>query len=243
MKIKTTDIEYAEYEQFNPIKMTDDEFNMLCENMQKHGITEAVQVYKLKNGTYKLAHGEHRLKACIALGIEELEVDKDVKVLEGLETGDEVKLYQMRMNVIKGKIDPEKFTKLYDELADNYGKEMTKQMMGFSSEADFERVYKAVRSSLSPELQLELDKMKREIKTIDGLSEILNSLFSRYGESLKYNFMTFEYGGRKHTVVIMDRPLKDQVERLKEYCSKLKHDICPYLTDAIRELFKGEGDD
>lgn len=239
MKIKVADIDWVEYEQFNPIKMTDDEFNMLCENMQKHGITEAIQVYQVDD-RYKLAHGEHRLKACIALGIEELEIDSEVKILGSLKTGDDIKLYQMRMNVIKGKIDPEKFTRLYDELAENYGKEMTKQMMGFSSEADFERVYKAVRSSLSPELQLELDKMKREIKTIDGLSEILNSLFSRYGESLKYNFMTFEYGGRKHTVVIMDRALKDQVERLKGYCSEEKKDICPLLTDAIREELKGE---
>lgn len=238
MKIKVADIDWIEYEQFNPIKMKNDEFNMLCENMQKHGITEAIQVYQVDD-RYKLAHGEHRLKVCIALGIEELEVDSEVKILGSLKTGDDIKLYQMRMNVIKGKIDPEKFTRLYDELAENYGKEMTKQMMGFSSEADFERVYKAVRSSLSPELQLELDKMKREIKTIDGLSEILNSLFSRYGESLKYNFMTFEYGGRKHTVVIMDRALKDQVERLKEHCSKRKEDICPLLTDGIREVLKG----
>ena len=148
--------------------------------------------------------------------------------------------FSMRANnFIRGQIDPQKFAKLYDDLAKTYGQELTQEMMGFADEAEFERLYQSVKRALPPELQKGLEEAKKEIKTIAGLSQILNSLFARYGDTLKYSFMTFEYGGRKHTVVMMDRKLKDQVELLKKYCIEYKKGICSLLTQAIIELFKG----
>lgn len=141
--------------------------------------------------------------------------------------------------IIRGQIDPQKFAKVYDDLAKTYGQELTQEMMGFADEAEFEKLYQSVKRALPPELQKGLEEAKKEIKTIAGLSQILNSLFAKYGDTLKYSFMTFEYGGRKHTVVMMDRKLKDQVELLKKYCIEYKKGICPLLTDAIRTLFKG----
>lgn len=38
---------------------------------------------------------------------------------------DAAKYQTVRMNLLKGKIDPVKFTKLFDQMADKYGKDRT----------------------------------------------------------------------------------------------------------------------
>lgn len=226
------DINRIKPNEFNPQRMSDDKFNLLCNNIQRVGMNDPIQVVRLKD--YDLiVDGEHRWRACKALGIKTVPV-----IIVELENEDEVKFQNMRANILRGNIDPEKFAKLYDDLAKTYGEQLTQEMMGFADEAEFEKLYQSVKRALPPELQKGLEEAKKEIKTIAGLSQILNSLFARYGATLKYSFMTFEYGGRKHTVVMMDRKLKDQIELLKKYCIEYKKGICPFLTQAIKGLFK-----
>jgi hypothetical protein len=114
-----------------------------------------------------------------------------------------------------------KFTKLFDEMAQKYGEQMTKQMMMFVDDKAFKDVYMSVKKELPKDLQEKLEKTKDEIKTVDDLSRVLNELFSKYGDTLDQNFMVFTYGGKTQLWVRMDKELyelmiKDVAERLKK---------------------------
>lgn len=200
---------------WNPNTQSDAQFNALCENIKEIGMVEPIMVKPEDDGTYLIVSGAHRYEACKVLGYETV----PAYVMDEFDD-DAAKFQTVRMNVLRGKIDPVKFTKLYDQMADKYGAELTKTMMGFAEEAAFEELYVNVKKELPKELQDKLDDAKGDIKNIDNLSTILNELFSNYGDTLKQNFMVFTYGGKTHLWVLMEDKLKkkmidDVVEQLK----------------------------
>ena len=203
---------------FNPNTQSEEVFNALVENIQEIGMVEPILVVPdpQSGGDYVVISGEHRLEACRVLGYETVpaiirqEFDEDMQ-----------KFQTVRMNVLKGKLDPVKFTKLFDDMAQKYGEQMTKQMMMFVDDKAFKDVYMSVKKELPKDLQEKLEKTKDEIKTVDDLSRVLNELFSKYGDTLDQNFMVFTYQGKTQLWVRMDKDLyelmiKDVAERLKK---------------------------
>ena len=138
----------------------------------------------------------------------------------------------MRFNLIKGKIDPLKFTRLFDELAQKYGEEVTRQMMAFIDKAAFEALYQNVRSSLPTEMKGALDKARGEIKTIDGLAAILNEMFGKYGDTLGKSYMVFSYGGQSHLWIVMDETNKKIADTMRKTAIETGKDI----NDVFREM-------
>jgi len=199
-------IESIRPSEWNPNTQTDAVFNALCENIREIGMVEPVMVKPEEDGTYVLISGEHRYEACKVLGYKEI----PAFVMEDFDV-DKAKFQTVRMNMLKGKLDPVRFTQLFDEMADKYGHELTKQMMGFVDEKAFEDLYISVRKELPKELQKQLDAAKDEIKNVDDLATILNELFSKYGDTLKHNFMVFTYGGKTHLWVLMTAKLRDKL--------------------------------
>jgi len=203
---------------WNPNTQSEEVFNALVENIQEIGMVELILVVPDPEveGEYIVISGEHRLEACRVLGYE------TIPAIVRYEFNEDMQKFQtVRMNVLKGKLDPVKFTKLFDEMAAKYGEEMTKQLMKFVDEKAFKDVYMSVKKELPKELQDKLEKAKDEIRTVDDLSRVLNELFSKYGDTLDQNFMVFTYGGKTHLWVIMDAELKKflidvLVERMKE---------------------------
>ncbi len=128
---------------------------------------------------------------------------------------DREKIDNVRMNIVRGALDPVKFTKLFNELAPKYGEELTKTMMGFVDKAAFDAVFQAVRQSVPAEIRKQLDASKKEIKTIDGLASILNEMFAKYGDTLESGYMVFSYGGQSHMWIIMDEQMKAFVDGIK----------------------------
>ena len=61
-------------------------------------------------------------------------------------------------------------------------------------------------------------KAKGEIKTVDQLSNILNEMFAKYGDDLKYGFMVFEFGGKTHYWIKMNNKLKKKMQGLADEC-------------------------
>jgi len=213
---KYVPIEQVEPNPWNPNVQDDRTFDALVENIQEVGMDEPVLVRQLENGKYQVINGEHRYEACKVLGFDEIPVIVSDKFDE-----DMAKFQTVRRHVIQGKMDPMKFTKLFDDMADKYGEEMTKEMMKFTDEKAFNDLYVSVKEELPDDMKEDLDKARGEVKTVDDLSRILNELFSKYGDTLDYNFMVFSYGGRSHLWVLMDNDTKkivfdEIVEKLKD---------------------------
>ena len=218
--------------EWNPNVQKDAVFNALVENIREIGMVEPLMVLPAdEDGKYKLISGEHRFEACKVLGFTEI----DAYVMEDFDE-DMAKFQLVRMNVLRGSLDPVKFTKLFDEMADKYGKELTKQMMALVDEKAFDNLYVNVRKELPKELQKKMSEAKSELKSVDDLSRILNEMFSTYGDTLKNNFMIFQYGGKTHLWVIMDDKLKKKM--INEVVEELKagnYDINQYFSKLINE--------
>ena len=202
---------------WNPNVQKDKVFNALCENIKEIGMVEPIMVTgEQEDGLYMVISGEHRWEACKALGYDEI----PAYIKEDFDE-DATNFQTVRMNLVKGEIDPVKFTKLYDKMAETYGEELTKTMMGFADNSAFEQLYVGVTKDLPKEIKDKMNESKKDIKNIDDLSKILNELFYKYGDTLHENFMVFTYGGKMHLWVSMDNDLKnilldDVVESLRE---------------------------
>jgi len=192
--------------EWNPNTMNTDVFNALVENIKEIGMVEPVMLVPdhENEGDYVVISGEHRWEACKLLDYKTIPAIIREKFDEDMQ-----KFQTVRMNVLKGKMDPLKFTQLFDEMAEKYGEEMTKDMMSFVDDKAFNDVYMEVKRELPEDMQDKLEESRKEIRTVDDLSRILNELFSKFGNTLDNNFMIFTYGGKVHLWILMETDFKE----------------------------------
>jgi len=191
----------------NPNTQKDVIFNKLVENIQEAGFLEPIMVRPLEDeGQYEIVSGHHRFEAGKIVGYTEFpciimhDFDKDM--------GD---FQLVRMNMLKGDLDPMKFTKLYNRMAEKYGDELTKEAMALVDMKKFDKLYMTISEALPKDLQQKLEKSRTEIKDIDGLSRILNNLFATYGDTLQFNFMILDYAKKEQLWVKMEKEMKQKV--------------------------------
>lgn len=209
---------------WNPNTQKDETFNKLVENIEEIGFVEPVMVRPLDDGQFEIVSGHHRVEAAKIVGMEEVPC-----IIQEDFDEDMTKFQLVRMNVLRGELDPEKFTNLFNDLAEKYGSEMTRDMMAMVDQKAFDKLYIDVRSELPKDLQKKLDKTKKEIKDVDGLSRILNNIFANYGDTLDFNFLVFSYGNKDHYWVQMSKAVRDTVERM--------HTVSVGTQTDINELF------
>jgi len=152
------------------------------------------------------------------------------------------KFTSVRANVIHGDMDPDKFLSLYNELADKYGAEAMQQLLGYSDSKAFQKlvsgVKKGMKKALPKELQAAFDDAAKEVKTVEDLSKIIQSLFQRYGETVSQSFMVFSHGGKNHIYISMSPSMKKAMEKVVEYCRKSGEDINDFM-EPITKAYMG----
>lgn len=201
--------------EINPNEMSEATFDKLVEKVREEGgVDEPVHVVPTANGRYAMVSGHHRKKAQLVAGFATI----PGIVKEGWDE-DKAEIELMARNMIKGKTNPEQFTKLFDKLMKKgYNKELIKSQMAFTEKDAFEKVYKSVSDSLPPEKRKKLAEAKEKITSVDSLSSVLNEVFKENGTELDHGFMVFAYGGKNNHFIQIDKPLEDQVVALEKHC-------------------------
>jgi len=152
------------------------------------------------------------------------------------------KFVTVRLNVLKGKMDPEKFAKLYGEMAEKYGAEALQQLMGYADTKGFQKIVgdvkRGLKKSLPKELQDEFDEKAKEAKTIEDLSNILQHLFAKHGDTVNLSFMVFSFGKQEHVYCQMNRNTKKALDKVLAYCKHTNEDINDFLGPIIEEAGK-----
>ena len=111
---------------------------------------------------------------------------------------DKERFQLVRMNAIRGKLDPQAFYDLYSKLSSAYADEVLQDAFGFAEEAEFKKLIEQTAKSLPDKhLQEKFKEAAAEIKTIDGLSKLLNEMFTKYGDTLPFGYMIVDHGGQK----------------------------------------------
>lgn len=216
--------------EWNPNTMTGTKFDKLIAQIAEVGILENIVVRKTDEDRFEIVSGHQRAAAAKIVGY----TDIPCTIKKSWNRSKAV-IQNMRFNILKGKIDPLKFTKMFDSLSKEYQPEILKDMMGFEEEAEFDRLYIQLRKELPDELKDKLDKSKNEIKTVDDLSNIINKLFSEYGGTLERSYMVFSYGGKEHLYISMNKQLRKKMEFIKEKSDAENRDI----NDVMMEAMKG----
>lgn len=224
--------------EWNPNTESPEKFNLLVESIEDIGFAENVIVVPItegpQKGKFKIVGGEHRWRAAKIAEIDEL----PAVILEGIDE-DKQKALTVRMNLLKGEIDPLKFTQLYEELANKgYSEQMLRDMMGIASRNELNRFLKEIKEQLPKDMQDALEKSKAEIKTVDDLALVLNRLFRKHGNVLDKSYMVFDWGGKVHTWIRLKRKTHALVEQLKNKCMEENVDINEFLCVGMEHVIK-----
>jgi len=174
--------------------MSDGEFNKLCDNITRLGFTDAILVRDIGDGKFRIIGGHHRWDAAKFLGFKTV----PVVINRDPEFDEEQEQFQLvRHNMIHGKLSPSLFLELYKKYAVKYPDEVLQDAFGFSDRAEFDKLIATTKKSLPKEMQKQFATAVKEIKTIDGLAQVLNRLFTQYGKTLNHNYMVFDYQGKE----------------------------------------------
>jgi len=210
------DINLLDNADYNPQEQVKVTFNALVKKIEKNGFTGTVKVApsQRKEGRFVIIAGNHATDAARVLGFKELPCN----IFEDWDE-DRQQAENVSDNIVRGKLNPEKLAKLYDGLSKKYGDELAQQMMNLEVDSSLiKQIMKQVKRELPPDMQRQLDKAKGEIKTVDQLAAILNEMFAKHGDDLKYGFMVFEYGGKSHYWIKMNDKLKKKMQGFTDEC-------------------------
>lgn len=223
----------------NPNVMTDAQFNMLCDNIEKVGLTDPILVRPIpeSEGKYRIVGGHHRWEVAKLYGIPEVPV---TVITDPEFTEDEENFQMIRHNVIHGRINPEKFIKMYESLQAKYSKDIAAEMFGFADEADFEKLISRTASTLPPEMKVSFKKAAKEIKTIDDLATLLNRMFTEYGDTLSHGYMIVDYGKKKSVWLRMEGHQYKHFLAIAEDCRGANRTVDHFMAEVFRSLVSGD---
>jgi hypothetical protein len=220
-------------------------FNLLQDEIAEVGLIDPIEVVPMSDGNFLIIGGEHRWRAAKNLNHEEVPciLLTDAKWQET----DLQKFVSMRLNVIHGKIDAEKFAKLYTEMAEKYGADSIQRLMGYTDSRGFQKlvgqVKKGLKEALPKEMQEELEQATKDVKSMKDLENIIQDLFQKYGDTLNQSYMIFTYGKQQHIYIAMGATLRAAMTKLMTYCSITRKDINEVVAPLIQEGVKALNDD
>lgn len=224
---------------WNVNEMRPEQFNRLVKEIKDIGYIEPISVVK-KDDKYRIIGGEHRYFACRYLGYKKLPciVLKDDKFADE----DLQKFVSVRLNVLRGKINPEKFVKLYDELTNKYGADSVQELLGIIDNKEYNDLLKRigrslVESGLDKKQAVEFVKKSENLKNLDAISDLLNDIMIKYGNTLEYDFMIFNYGGKNIYWFKLDRKSKRVFDDICEKALGNKEKIEKYLYEILKKYY------
>lgn len=220
---------------WNPNAQDELTFNLLQDEIAEVGLIDPIEVVPLEDGMFRIIGGEHRWRAAKNLGYFEVPciILTDNKWTEE----DLQKFVTVRLNVIHGKLDPEKFLTLYKEMAGKYGEEAMQRMMGYADSKAFQRtlgwVKKGLKESLPKEMAKEVEDATKEVKSVADLEKIIQDLFNKYGETVNQSFMVFTYGKQQHIYIQMSAKLRRAMDKVMTFSNVACKDINEVLERVI----------
>jgi hypothetical protein len=221
----------------NPNEMSDAEFNLLCDNVEKMGMTDPILVRPLEHGRFRIVGGHHRWEVAKVLGFKEV----PCTVVTDPNFDDDQEQFQVvRMNTIRGKISPQKFINMYLSLSQKYADDILAESFGFATEEEFRKLIHSVKKSLPKELQNEFVKAAEELKTIDDLSKLLNRLFNTYGSTLPFGYMLLDFGGKDSIWLRMNSTTRKAVLTLCSRCVTEKRTLDDIVGGVLRYAAEGK---
>lgn len=189
---------------WNPNEMDDETYSRLADEILDVGMIDPIQVVGLEDDTYQILGGEHRWRVCRAIGF----TAAPCIVVAGERWRDEdlQRFVTMRLNVLHGKLNPEKFMALYNDLSKRYDEQALRDLMGFTNKDHWRALTRQARQSLKDagvdKTALRFfDKGTNEVSTVDALSSLVSKLLQKHGAKVERSLLVISDGGKRHLYV------------------------------------------
>lgn len=219
----------------NPNKMSTRKFNLLVDNLSK-GFTDPIYVRPVEDGKYRIIGGHHRWEAAKVLGLEEV----PVTINTDPEFDEDQEAFQlMRHNMIRGNLDAQSFVKLYESLTQKYGIDVLADAFGFEEEEELQKLIKKTEKTLPKEMKEKFKEAAKDVKTLADLSQLLNKLFSTYGDTLPYGYMFMDFGGKESVWVRMMPKDMKLIEKIGVMCFDKKRSLDSMIRAALQLIANG----
>jgi hypothetical protein len=244
-KLPTYDVpvDLIEPDPDNPNFMDDEAFNQLVKEMEENGCIVPIQLAPYPGKKFRLVGGEHRWRGAKVLGWETIPAN----IIMDLVDDDLRSFLVVRLNVLSGKIDPEKFARLYTEKAKRYGHDQLKVLFGYTDTGAWNKLtsgmVKAIASSdvggrgRASSIAKELEKRTKGVKTADGLARVVSDLMQNHGVD-RNSVAIFSHGGQKLFHIAMSKRLAGSFEELMRISEGQGRPAVDVLADAIEEYLK-----
>ena len=209
----------------NSNKQSRHEFKELRKSIRENGFDESLIVVSRDDGNdgYWIISGNHRFRAAVAEGMDELPcVIRD----DWDEVEQQVEL--VRRNYVRGEIDKKAFTLAVDSLIEEAALPISdiKDLMGFEDADQFLAMYQQQEQQ---ELAAATESIQKQsapqVKMIDDLGLILSAIFEEHGDTVPNSFIVFPAGGKKHLFVAATPTLVRVLGEVAEYCMTKHLDI------------------
>jgi hypothetical protein len=247
--------------------MSQRDFDLLIDNLEKTGLTDPILVRPLDLAKvkgvadsapkgdvgalakmltahcckFRIVGGHHRYDGATYLGFETVPV---TVIMDPKFDAEQEKFQLVRMNAIRGKLDPAAFFNLYSQLADQYSDEILQDAFGFAEEAEFKRlIAQAAKMLPDKHLQEKFKEAAQEIKTVDGLSKLLNEMFSKYGDTLPFGYMVFDHAGQRSMWLRIEGKTMNALDLIGTMCIDHNRTVDDVVGGIMQIIAKGEMND
>ena len=217
---------------WNPNEMSARKLRFLKDRIQRLGFTDAITVVKLDDDHYRIIGGEHRWKACCELKramIPALVLDLD-DYDELLQQGETV-----AHNILHGELNPEKFLKLHEAVADEIGRDKTAEHFGFDEEREMKRYLKMVEDQMKGTLPDGANAITDVTgTTATDLKAIIQEMMDMFGDTIHHSFMVFVYAKKPHVYVRLSEDGYAGMQRVLDYLRATGMDINKFLGPVLQ---------
>ena len=229
-----------DFNPWNPNEQDDKTFEQLVKDMREIGrLIDPIQIIPKADGRFMVLGGEHRLKAARALGW--VEIPATLLTETQWSDGDYQKFLTVKMNVLKGNLNPEKMARLYTEMSEKYGSAPLQALFGMVDQEAWDKVVKGIgkgiKKTLPKPLADKYDELSKKAKDSKDLGLILNQLMAEYSEDLDQSFMIFTYG-TEHIYVKMNENMRSNMKKVLGFCKKYNRDVNDVIEVLTAEWVK-----
>lgn len=218
--------------EWNPNEQSEEVFNQLMKEIEEDGFEHPLVVvpHSEVEGDYTIIGGEHRWRAAMLLGMEEVPCvihdDWDMETQ---------KLKTVRRNLLSGNLNARKFTDLVNDLTQT-GMEMDDMpvMMGFEDKKEMEK-HLIKESAKGDKFVDDMKEPKAEVKGTESLMSIVASIFkdANGAVTVDQSYLFFTVKGKTQMAIMCEDDTWETVEGMVAHLKDSGQDAATFIKEAI----------
>lgn len=221
---------------YNPNEMSEEAFSFLEENVEQVGFVDPIVVTPDSDGNFVIIDGQHRWEQQRMSGVKDIPC-----VIVSNEIFDEktLMLQTVRLNNIRGTLNPDKFNSLIDKLVNKHGMNFDTLVddLAFEDVDYFNQLVKAGREEIPKEARKEYDKAVKKVNSIDGLAKLIERLWLKYSCFAPQTLVSTDKGMKRICEIEKGDLVFTHLGRLRKVTNVFSRDYSgPFLKIKVQKL-------